>query len=376
MVYSSPEIHSNLIQLGKGLETQAYNSKSEIFSIGLICLELLSKRSLMANSNAPLSVELFFSEGLLHNRLALIDSVVNYLSETQTDHQLLSLIRLMLKPGQQDRVNFQYLYDYFGLSMSSANQSGLLPFLEKIGVLCDPNVLLMAEIRKLFYQRANHEFCLVQFLIYSSKEVWDLANFNFGVEEVFDESLRAELLIISCCLALKAMIYLDNLRSCLSLRRNIFNIKNFHFYLEHPIHDEDQAYILNRISLAEDGSVKTFFAMILAQIESKESVTSRTQERLKCYSKTFCPKEEKIKNINDSAKVAIKTIVAHPCLEILKVLFEKFLRLIEDCFQEESTFQFRSIPQGAFDWEKFLEGRYPHLKGKFVFKTIKIPVRQ
>ena len=72
-------------------------------------------------------------------------------------------------------------------------------------------------------------------------------------------------------------------------------------------------------------------------------------------------------------KNSIKEIVKHSSLSYLQILFEKFLKIIEDCIHDESQFPFRHPQKGIFSWKQFFDTRHPHLKNKFVFKRLRLP---
>ena len=383
--YMAPEVFAIIRKISNGQLYQAnrVTEKAEIFSLAVLALELLTSSTFNLVRTENKSKDPKYLLQVINEMEDLQLMAQKALDDTRLitfDKNFYFVLKYMLDPNPENRCNFAYLYQYFGLKLPSQGITiGLLSskptsaFVDKVGLLCDPNILMATELRKLFYMRVDHEFCLIQFLIYSGKEVWDLANFNFGNDKNFDQTLRSEFVVISCCLALKAMIYLDNLQKSLINKVNLFNIKNFHLYTSHQIYLEDAKHILRKVTIGEDSPVKLFFAMILQKLEGQLHSSSSTLERLKIYLRPHVSKEDKLRSLNESAKLSIKAIVAHPCLEILQILFEKFLRLIEDCFLEESKFRFRNTAQGVFDWSKFVEEKYPHLKSKFILKRIKMP---
>jgi hypothetical protein len=277
----------------------------------------------------------------------------------------------MLKPDPNDRCNLQYLYEYFGLlpcDGAYSSRDNRNPLIEKLGVLCDTSVLRIAELRKLVFMRVDHEFCLVQFLIYSAKEVWDLALFNLGDAVHFDHALRCELITISCCLALKGMLYLSNMKDALKQGINIFSIKGFETFSTHQIYQKDIQLVLAKTEIPSDGPVKIFFTSMMEFIES----SPQDFNALQFYAANEGRRSDKRGMLNNTAKNSIKEIVRHPSLEVLQILFEKFLKLIEDCVHDEIHFKFRTQVKGVFCWKTFIETRHSHLTEKFILKRIKL----
>ena len=169
------------------------------------------------------------------------------------------------------------------------------------------------------------------------------------------------------------MIYLDNLRSGLKAKVNVFNIKHFEVYAGHEIYTKDAVFIQQRIHIADDSPVKVFFALILGKLENLLSNPGASAHRLTVYLQPVVTKDKKLQNISDTAKQSIKVIASHKSLGFLQILFEKFLRLIEDCFQEELKFRFCHPTKGVFNWEEFLETRYPQLKPKVILRRVTLP---
>lgn len=383
--YLAPEVFSAMRKLacGERLENHSITLKAEIFSLGVLTLELLTGSTFKLTKNDPTGKEPTNFLEYIHQVEDIQQYAQNALESTglfSLHAQFYSVIKSMLEPLPEKRCNFSYLYEFFGLRhqvksmdlINTVQSSSSSVIGDKLGLLCDPTILMVAQLRKLYFMRVDHEFCLIQFLIYSSKEVWDLSNFNFGIE-CFDKELRNEFKIISCCLALRAMIYLDNLRSAVKVGVNLFSIKNFDQYTAHAIHWSDVDHILQNIQIEENSPVKTYFALILGQLEDQFTKKKTYMERLKVYLQPHISKSEKLYSLGEAAKLSIKGILAHSSLEILQILFEKFLRLIEDCFQEDSRFKFRHPSLGVFDWNSFLSERYPHMQAKVVLRHVRLP---
>lgn len=383
--YLAPEVFAAIRKTTCDLDLTSHpiTEKTEIFALGILTLELLTGYNFFRN---PIEEKLKEPKSLLEILQQMED--VQQMAQRALDNTALvkihanfySVIKSMLEPFPERRCNFVYLYDFFGfknqIRRADPGRASIKPDAQldsKIGILCDPNILLVAETRKLFFMRVDHEFCLIQFILYSAKETWDLANFNFRNEEYFDEKIRSEFLVVSCCLALKAMIYLDNLRNGLKAMVNVFNIRYFEVYAANEIFAKDREFILQRIHIPDDSPVKVFFALILEKLESLLSEPGASTHRLTVYLQPQVTKEKKLRSISDTAKQSIKIISNHKSLQILQILFEKFLRLIEDCFQEELKFRFCHPTKGVFNWEEFLETRYPQLKTKIILRRVTLP---
>lgn len=384
--YLAPEVFSAIRQLCCDHTLQSHNitTKADIFSLGILTLELLtghsfhlSKRNQKSGKEPKNFLEYIHQ---VEDIQQMAQKALESISLKSLHANFYTVIKSMLEPVPETRCNFPYLYEFFGLrhqiksleTVFSNQQSNSSAFGDKVSLLCDPIILQLAEIRKLFFMRVDHEFCLVQFLIYGSKEVWELSNFNFGTE-YFDENLRKEFKVIACCLALRAMIYLDNLRSTIRMGANLFNIRQFDKYTAHAIYRTDVEYIMRKIQIEDSCPVKLYFAVILAQIEDQISSHLVSFDRLKVYLQPQVTRSEKLYSLGEAAKQSIKAIVSHQSLEVLQILFEKFLRLIEDCFQEDSRFRFRQPGQGVFNWKEFIAERYPHLENKVIFRRVNLP---
>lgn len=384
MSYIAPEVFAVLKHIGnESAENQQQHSitvKAEIFSLGILAIELLTGMSFHLNNSGRRNTKdpknflefLHQMEDLQHfaqkalERVGLMTLSMNFYN----------VIKSMLEPNPENRCNFSFLYEYFGLRHQPRTHDQL--FLatgsigDKLSVLCDPNILQVTELRKLFFMRVDHEFSLIQFLICSSKEVWDLSNFDFKLNNI-DDNLRSEFLIIACCLALRAMIYLDNLRAGIKKGVNIFKIKKFELYSSHAIYRSDTDHILSKVQFEENSKAKLYFSLILGQLEIQLSSHNATLERLKVYLLPEVSREEKLYELGEAAKLSIKAIVQHPALEVLQTIFEKFLRLIEDSFQEDSRFKFRQVGKGIFSWSEYIAERYPQLQSKMVFLRVTLP---
>ena len=378
--YMAPEVGRLLNTTKFDANAFRVTNKADIYSIGVMTLELLTGYSIKERecSHNDDQVALLLDEiSYMDERQEKLEKLLSSTTLISVDPDLYRVIRMMIEPIPENRCSFNFLYEYFNLYSHSSKKrlihqnDGIMSqtFVDKLGVLCDPNVLKVAELRKLFFMRVDHEYCLIQFLIYGAKEIWDLGIFNFGDDTLFDSRLRSELITISTCLALKAMMYLTNLKEALQQSFNLFFIKDLELYMNHQIFKKDVELIQQRIAIADDSPVKTFFNTIMQVLEHNPQQFSA----LAYYAMHGGSKTERQTLLDDMSRNSILEIVHHPGLEVLQVVFEKYLKLIEDCIHDKPTFKFRNPLKGIFCWSTYLSSSHPHLKNKFELRRIRLP---
>lgn len=66
-----------------------------------------------------------------------------------------------MEVNPKDRCNFTYLYEYFGITKcidTEASIENMSQLQKRMSILCDPTILKVANIRRLYFSRLNHEY--------------------------------------------------------------------------------------------------------------------------------------------------------------------------------------------------------------------------
>lgn len=363
--YMAPEI---LCGSSNRLESLGYNRKCDVYSLGIVLLELLlperqSKPRSEAASKEDMNIFTLLSSQLQSNP-SLVANTLSYLS-TNLPGWLIALLHSMLSTSPQDRPNWNYLYLYFADTIEPVAERN--PLLSKLDTLGDPNVLKVLRIRDGYFRRVDHEYKVIQFILYSSQEIWKLSKHNFGDEKMFDEDFRATVREISDIFLAKAAIYLVNLREAIIEGVNIFNIKNFELYCQHPIYEEDSRFHLR---LLRSEPIETIRELLHRQqtigdgfIDGKDTDNFFYQESIKM-------ERNKSKEYLDQYVLSesIGRLQDMRCWYFLEHLFSDFLLLIEDCLDDSNRFDFvQKGAAGFFDWNHFLSSRHPQMRQTYVF---------
>jgi serine/threonine protein kinase len=366
--YMAPEI---LCGSSNRLESLGYNRKCDIYSLAIILLELLMPdiKPLPASTDREDSAQeetnifsLLTSQ--LHTNPTIITNTLNYISPNLPEW-LFGLLHSMLSTSPKDRPNWNYLYLYFTDSTELIPDRN--PLQTKLDTLGDPNVLKVLRIRDGYFHRVDHEYKVIQFILYSSQEIWKLSKHDFGDERVFDEDFRQTVREVSDIFLAKAAIYLVNLREAIVEGANIFNIKNFELYRQHATYEEDSRHHL-RIIRGEP--IETIRELLLRQQTVGDGFIDDKNKQNFFYQESIKMERNKSKDFLDqyvSAK-SVQRLQTLPCWYFLENLFSDFLLLIEDCLDDTNRFDFSQHgAPGPFDWNGFLGRRHPQMKKTYVF---------
>ncbi len=364
--YMAPEI---LCGSGNILESLGYNRKCDIYSLGVVLLELLMPDLLATTSSREDSVQdetnifaLLTSQ--LHTNPSLVMNTLNYLS-ADLPGRLVSLLHSMLSTSAKDRPNWNYLYLYFSESVEHTIDAN--PLQSKLDTLGDPNVLKVLRIRDGYFQRVDHEFKVIQFILYSAQELWKLSKHEFEAEKVFDEDFRETMREVSDIFLAKAAIYLVNLREAIVEGVNIFNIKDFELYSEHQAYAEDSRHHLR---LFRSEPIDTIQELLHRQHSIGDGFIDEKNRHNFFYQEAIKMERNKSKEYLDQYVLtqSVERLQALPCWKFLEHLFTDFLLLIEDCLDDSSRFDFaQNGAAGFFDWSGFLGRRHPQIKKMYVF---------
>lgn len=396
--YLAPEVHFMMLGVLKRKPVQPYSRKADVYSLGILILEILMPRNYLNLHEEDESFQSLFSGSLLiEQKLAVVRTALQQLSDEKEDPELIRILSFMLRPDPKERCSFSYLYEYFELGKYRLDKlPSYSEINDKLAIFCDPNILKISELRKLFLRRFDHEFCIIQLLFYASKEIFDLAFFNFGPSTMFEMGLRGKLLEVSCALALKGMLYLSNARHALQTGVNIFNIKDLQLYINHQLFSMDAERLKKEIHIDDNSPVKIFLGHLLKTISrqteaglkdvyaglldynSMLSTPIQDSDMKFSKNKSYCPlvREDKKLQIDNLLARAYRCLSLFPSFNYLTALFGGHLRLVEDSLKMDETFKFVDSSGEIFKWKEYVTKRHPQLLDKYSFHRISLPVSQ
>lgn len=368
--YMAPEI---LNGSGNRLESLGYNRKCDIYSLGIIILELLIPETLprvvtrKKDHSNPSDADLFtLITSQFHTNSNLVANTLSFLSPNLPDW-LMKLLHGMLSSAPQERPNWNYLYLFFADNVDRIEERNSL--LAKLDTLGDPNVLKVLRIRDGYFKRIDHEYKVIQFILYSSQELWKLSKHDFGEDRVFDNDFKSTMREISDIFLAKAAIYLVNLREAILEGVNIFNIKNFDLYFRHPTYQEDSRH---HLSFIRSEPIETIRYLLNKQHTIGDGFIDEKNKHNFFFQESIRMERNKSKEYLDEyiLRNSIDRLQASPCWDFLENLFSDFLLLIEDCLDDTNTFDFvQNNSVGYFDWNGYLGRRHPHMKQMYVFHS-------
>lgn len=371
--YLAPEILSqlNLAISQSPASIVAYSRKSDIYSIGLIILELLCTRSYEpATNQVPSTFLSILSRQNFFQRMSEVNKLVHDVARKLENQDLAKVIKNMLEPFPEQRCNFTYLYHFCGIIKEQDARDSNSSIRDKLSVFCDPNICKMMEIRRLYYLRISHEFCLIQFMLMAAKEMCNLAFTTLLDGRSFEIEYRSLLIAVACFLTAKGSLLFRNLQAAITKRVNLFKIKNLKIYYDHKLSQDDVADITTKLSLNEYNKFQTDMITFIEDQLVKGNQQLRLvkeYESLEAHSNN-----DKLDFINKSLRELLKQLERYQSHSWTKIAFKEYMSLIVDCLKDEETFQFHSVQRGLFDWDEFLE-KHKQIEKSYKFKQVAYP---
>lgn len=372
----APEVHQNLAEAGLKSQMNKYDRKSDIYSLGVLTIELLACRNLMnvQDDENPI-LSMFISERVSCNKMQAISSSLAKLKVTMKDQSFYSLLCSMLEPDPLDRCNFNFLYEYFGmmdkLKKSSSYSQDTLASDPRLEIFSDPSLMKVVHLRQLFFARLNHEYKIVQFLTYVSRHFWNLMLFDLRslVENKAQISeIRLCLGQVSTALQLKAQALRRNIIRGVKLKLNIFIIDELDLYFRHPIFMSDRSYIINMMEFDQGTKVRrhledtqAFADLVLTELPQQTTM-------LKSYSSLKGSRAQKLTFLNQLL-LRLHNKLAGLKLHAFGIMFEGHIKMLWDCCRDQTVFKFADSMKGLFKWDSYMSENYGDTLAKLVFKT-------
>lgn len=353
--YLAPEVHSALTAKLNYLPARFYTRKSDIYSLGLLLLEVFTQQSLYG-AELDDQEQGFMSqiECLQERKSTLLSKRLSELISRFFDQSFFRLLQLMLKTDPNERPSFLYLYEYFGIYKPERVKPA-------ITFQSDPNLFQVSRIRKIFFHRLNHEYQIILFMLHSSLVIWAFLSADFSQSEAFGDKLRVMLSVISFGINSKGILLLNNLVSSIKTRTNIFLIEDMQSYYKHPVSTVDSQAILHQMSSLNNSKLATHYALVLQFINGKLQQNNPYYKNVAIYNDLAGqskPSGEKLQFLNALIAKSSQELRSERVFEFINCLFAFIPQIIQSCLQDDKVFKYVTGEKGLFDWESYLSGQF------------------
>lgn len=413
----APEVHEIMAEAPRFCQIRPYTRKADIYSIGLLTLELLTNGNIFGSTQEEEIIEtMVLSDRLLYTKVKIVRSTLKSLKYSLKDQGFYRVLKTMLDPDPDLRCNFNFLYEYFGfrkvpepsklsiqISMggrgvpasadswvNSIKPEGSTRPVSKIededvddladddaygfdkylDIFNDSSLLRVHMTRQLYFKRLNHEYYTIQFIMYASKHLWMMSTSELHQVEL-ERELSLHMKLLSCAILTKSSMIRQNLLNSVRNNVNIFLIKEFDEYINHPVFKSDKSYINNFMESDFGANCLEFIQAAKDFLNISFEEYSKETEQLRLFDSFRGSKAERLDYLNSIISEQSKLIEnrmrrSHE----YSFFFKNHLNsLIRDCRSEQEIFRFVDPFNGIFDWDQYISTNYNGYLTNLVFKS-------
>lgn len=422
--YLAPEVFKQLLllQSSGSVSSLKFSRKADIYSLGIICLEMLTGRPINSWLPAKKWEDLAGDLGTLTNvetYFAFQDSIKEAL-RTLKDTPFSRVLGYMLEPDPDRRCTFEYLYQWFGfnwwvyfskknLSLQARGfQSGQTEFKntnlvqgetnfiplepESLVILSEENDQKIMEIRQEYYRRINHEYFLIQFLCQVTQDILSL---SLSLSGPFSKTLS----LLAVSLGVKAKVCKDLLMGALLKGGEAFSLKDWDKYKNSRLYQIDTHHLSSSLK-ADPPCLGISTDMLIAFIESQiqglgpdlslffssfdkedmeanrhmvDHILTRVLSDLNNPSNSLA---NHLSNLSSQSQSSQEKSQKGELQTSSQMETKEYLRMAADCLYDRDVFRYFRPGWGLFDWQTFLTTKYQGLARKYAFQKIYYPQKE